>query len=55
MKNSCQDCIDRKIGCHSKCAKYKDYQAKIKEINKNRKEFNKNMNLILKSYKRLYV
>jgi hypothetical protein len=36
MKSGCYQCTDRKVGCHSKCEKYKgwkaEYDAKAAEI-----------------------
>ena len=33
MDNSCYGCTDRKVGCHSKCEKYKAYKEKHDAIN----------------------
>lgn len=39
-KNTCKDCKDRKVGCHSKCEKYAEFkkeldrQVKANQINK---------------------
>lgn len=30
-ENSCKDCQDRYIGCHSNCEKYKEWKAKKNE------------------------
>ena len=29
----CYQCVDRKIGCHGKCLKYKEYQKFCKQAN----------------------
>ena len=31
MITPCMTCTDRKVGCHSKCEKYKEFQAKNNE------------------------
>lgn len=30
-KNSCKDCNERKVGCHSNCEKYKEFYKKNEE------------------------
>lgn len=36
-KNTCKDCKERKVGCHSKCEKYKKFRQELdKEVNENR-------------------
>ena len=36
-KYSCYGCENRKVGCHSKCKKYKEYCIKKDVINKKKK------------------
>ena len=38
QKSPCLMCKDRYVGCHSKCEKYLDYQAKGKEERKAKRE-----------------
>lgn len=33
-KNPCKDCKDRKVGCHSKCEKYKSFREDLEAKNK---------------------
>lgn len=40
LVNSCRDCADRKVGCHSTCEKYKQFRAKLDEINEKRHKEN---------------
>lgn len=36
-KNSCKGCKKRKVGCHSKCEKYKRFREELdKEVNEQR-------------------
>ena len=28
----CKDCLDRSVGCHGKCEKYKAYRVKVDEL-----------------------
>lgn len=41
--NSCKDCQDRKLGCHSKCEKYqkwlKDFRKEKKMIRKREQRY----------------
>jgi hypothetical protein len=38
MRNSCcRECTDRKIGCHSKCERYKQFREEIELIHKNKR------------------
>lgn len=30
----CKDCLDRKLGCHDRCMKYKDWCAEREEYKK---------------------
>lgn len=55
LKNTCQNCQYRQIGCHSKCNAYKEYKEKIDKIKKNRRDFNTKMGLTLSSYRKLYI
>ena len=32
VESSCFGCEERKLGCHTTCEKYKEFQAKRKEI-----------------------
>lgn len=38
MKNSCLDCKNRVIGCHSTCYKYKEYKKELEIIKTNIKK-----------------
>ena len=39
IKNPCYQCEDRKLYCHSNCAKgYKEYAEEMKRINDKRRE-----------------
>ena len=40
MKAPCQDCPDRKVGCHAFCNKYKAFKQKCDELRelRNRKK-----------------
>ena len=33
--SSCLNCKDRKIGCHSKCEKYKNFKKALDHLRKN--------------------
>ena len=37
LKSPCYKCTERRVGCHSKCDKYRIYRDKYDELNK--KEF----------------
>lgn len=38
MRNCCQDCKERKVGCHSECAVYLTAKAEHDEEKKRRRE-----------------
>lgn len=34
IPSPCQDCTERRVGCHSKCLKYKEFRKKNSELKK---------------------
>ena len=40
--NPCYECTERKLGCHSKCEKYKIFRIKIEEMRNKEKLFTRN-------------
>jgi hypothetical protein len=39
-KPPCKDCTERQEACWGKCEKYKEWKARLDEVNKRRKEYN---------------
>ena len=35
----CKGCTERYTACHGKCEKYKDWKARLDELNNKRKEY----------------
>lgn len=40
VKSPCYGCTERKVGCHSNCDTYLDFQQKVKEQNAKRDMIN---------------
>ena len=37
--NPCYNCTERRVGCHSKCDKYKEFKEKLAELRDKEKFF----------------
>lgn len=40
VKSPCMNCLDREIGCHGKCLKYKEFQSKISAVRSRERAYN---------------
>lgn len=38
LPSPCWHCEDRKVGCHSRCRRYKEYREKYDELNKKERD-----------------
>lgn len=50
---SCYGCTERKVGCHSTCAKYKDFVEMLKKRNQVLKDEAKNYAYIKENHERI--
>ena len=40
IKNKCQGCTERHVGCHQDCQSYKEYAAECERVRQNRRKEN---------------
>lgn len=51
-RNECKDCVNRSIGCHSRCSSYKAYKEEITRISEKRQLYNDKVNIMYRSLER---
>lgn len=34
VRSCCKDCVDRQVGCHSECERYKEFRKLVEKRNK---------------------
>lgn len=39
IEGPCKDCVDRRVGCHDRCEKYKQFKIDREDNNKKLKEY----------------
>lgn len=50
MNSGCYKCLDRYVGCHSNCKKYKEYKEHLAYLKKCKEKYEKSQKIYRKKY-----